>query len=84
MLSTCANPECSMEFDYREGKLFRFHKNHAPGEPRPNTHCVQHFWLCGRCAATYTLDYCETTGVLLRTKTEHASHSGWNCLIAAA
>jgi hypothetical protein len=47
MFSACANPDCKKEFDYREGHLFRFHKAHPAGEVPPNTHSVQHFWLCG-------------------------------------
>jgi hypothetical protein len=49
MLSACANPDCQVPFDYRRGKLFRFHKEHLVSEKPPNTHSVQHFWLCGVC-----------------------------------
>jgi len=84
MFSQCANPDCGVEFDYREGRLFRFHKNHAPGEPPPNTHSVQHFWLCGECSSRFTLEYREDTGVLIRRRVERAVQSEWNRLIAAA
>ena len=84
MLSRCANPECSVAFDYHQGELFRFHKNHAPNEPPPNTHSVQHFWLCGACSLRYTLEYREDQGVILHTNMENALQSEWNRLIAAA
>jgi hypothetical protein len=48
MLSVCANPDCHAAFDYQQGRLFRFHKDHPAGEKPPNTHSVQHFWLCRR------------------------------------
>lgn len=43
MLSKCANPDCGMPFDYRQGQFFRFHKNPEEGGPEANTHSVQHF-----------------------------------------
>jgi hypothetical protein len=70
MISACANPECRRAFDYREGELFRFHKAHKPGEKPPNTHSVQHYWLCGRCCLEYTLTYEGKRGVLLNRRSE--------------
>jgi len=84
MFSRCANPDCGVSFNYREGRLFRFHKNHAPHEPRPNTHSVQHFWLCGACSCQYTLEYREDSGVLITRRLEKSSQEEWNRLIAAA
>jgi len=66
MFLACANPDCKKEFDYREGRLFRFHKAHPAGEAPPNTHSVQHFWLCGKCSEEYTLAYEGVRGVLIR------------------
>jgi hypothetical protein len=57
MFSECANPDCKKEFDYREGRFFRFRKAYLDGRRRPNTHCVQHLWLCGSCSKKYTLGY---------------------------
>jgi len=51
MISKCANPQCSAPFRYlRDGKLFRV--DHDADKP---WHRMEHFWLCGRCAATMTL-----------------------------
>lgn len=66
MISSCANPSCQIPFDYRQGELFRFHKAHPPDEKPPNTHSVQHFWLCGKCSRDYTLVYADDLGVLLQ------------------
>ena len=84
MFSRCANPECGVAFDYHEGQLFRFHKNHAPGEPPPNTHSVQHFWLCGACSLRYTLEYREDQGVILNGNFEKRPQAECHRLIAAA
>lgn len=67
MISKCANPSCTVEFEYGKGQFFRFHK--APGEDgRPaNTHSIQHYWLCGECARIYCLEHKRDTGILLRT-----------------
>ena len=66
MFSVCANPECQAPFDYEHGKLFRFHKDATLNDNPPNTHCVQHFWLCSKCSDTYTLDYQSKRGVVLK------------------
>ncbi len=65
MFSACANPDCKKRFGYHEGRFFRFHKKHlASGEP-PNTHCVQHLWLCEKCSEMYALAYEEACGVVI-------------------
>jgi len=84
MFSRCANPDCGVSFDYRQGQLFRFHKAYAPHEPPPNTHSVQHFWLCGACSCQYTLEYREDRGVLMTRRLEKAWPEDWNRVIAAA
>jgi hypothetical protein len=66
MFSRCANPDCQAPFDCECGRLFRFHKNYPAAEAPPNTHAVQHFWLCGVCVETYTLEYQSERGVLIR------------------
>ncbi|MFI5095355.1 MAG: hypothetical protein WCE50_12595 [Candidatus Acidiferrum sp.] len=68
MISSCANPACQVPFDYRQGAFFRFHKSHGPDEQPPNTHSVQHFWLCAKCSRDYTLIYAQERGVLLQNR----------------
>jgi hypothetical protein len=65
MFSECANPDCKKPFDYREGRFFRFRKAYLTGGRRPNTHCVQHLWLCGNCAKGYTLAYADERDVAI-------------------
>jgi len=84
MFYYCANPDCLVPFDYQGGHVFRFHKHHAPGEPPPNTHSVQHFWLCGACSLMYTLDYRDDMGVLIRFVPGERSECEQGRLIAAA
>ena len=67
MFSACANPNCKKGFDFREGRFFRFRKEHLAGDEPPNTHCVQHLWLCGNCSERYTLAYEETLGGVVMT-----------------
>jgi len=64
MMSKCANPACSVPFRYlRDGRLFKFelhreeaHSLHLVREKeRKSGRKVEHFWLCGRCAAVVTL-----------------------------
>ena len=84
MFSVCANPECRAPFDYQQGRLFRFHKDHAAGEKPPNTHSVQHFWLCGKCCRVYSLEYRDGLGVLIFGRPETSDNPETFRFIAAA
>jgi hypothetical protein len=53
---TCANPECGASFDHQQGRFFRLYRTRRNGE-NPADQTVQDFWLCGRCAEAYTIDY---------------------------
>lgn len=63
MLSKCANPTCGSTFHYfREGKLYQFEINLSTEDDlnpqqgvRKPVRKVEHFWLCGRCAASMSL-----------------------------
>jgi len=84
MISRCANPVCQIAFDYHQGQFFRFHKAHAPDQQPPNTHSVQHFWLCGKCSRIYTLVYVEERGVLLQARSAVAASENECRSVAAA
>jgi hypothetical protein len=84
MFSECANPDCHILFDYREGRFFRFHKEYPCGETPPNTHSVQHFWLCGKCSELYTLGNEEGRGIVMRHRPEISIHRGALRFVAAA
>ena len=64
MFSACANPDCRAAFNYRQGCLFRFHKEAAAGGIK-QTHSVQHFWLCGHCCQIFTLQYRDGIGLVI-------------------
>ena len=66
MLDKCTNPECSAQFDYKQGRYFRFRRACAANQAPANTHSVEHFWLCGRCAETHALQYHKEHGVVIR------------------
>jgi hypothetical protein len=57
MLSKCANPDCLVEFDYRQGRFFRFHSNSNDGKLGREPRSDRHFWLCAACSQHYTLLY---------------------------
>lgn len=61
--SKCANAECSTPFDYRRGRFFRFQREPQDGSGASPSG-VEHFWLCDRCASTYTIVYLHGHGVL--------------------
>lgn len=65
MLARCVNESCNRPLhSFSEGRLFQFEvvsislaasdENSAPFDEKPQRETV-HFWLCGRCASTYTL-----------------------------
>ena len=68
MFSKCANPQCRAEFDYHGGEFFRFRRPLADDGRPANTHSVEHFWLCGKCAASYYLERVHNRGILLRSR----------------
>lgn len=84
MFSKCANPDCGVPFDYLRGRIFRFHKYHAADEEPPNTHSVQHFWLCGLCCEEFTLEYSDREGVLLRNRSDVTCEAEISRFVAAA
>jgi hypothetical protein len=67
MLAKCANPSCSTELVYlREGKIFMVEAPAQATKPVPSpkpANRVEHFWLCGPCAAQLTLAYDRQSGV---------------------
>lgn len=84
MISTCANPDCQAAFEYHEGQLFRFHKAYPAGGKPPNTHAVQHFWLCGCCSKEYTLAYEDGRGVVMLDRVEMSGPPSPCRFVAAA
>jgi hypothetical protein len=55
VLAKCANPACGAHFLYlHEGRIFNFPFS-DDGTPGKGLGRVEHFWLCGRCAASLTV-----------------------------
>ena len=84
MISKCGNPACAIPLDYRQGRFFRFRKNHLAGAEPVNAHSVQHFWLCGPCSAIYTLECQRDVGVVIKLHIERLRKAGIVRLISAA
>ena len=71
MVSKCLNPHCSTTFRYLgQGRLFRIdfteasRKNALAGgkmvaSTRSKANPIEHFWLCGSCAAIMTIELGE-------------------------
>lgn len=57
MFARCTNQNCSTDFDYRQGRFFRFLVRQPEGKVPPRAHPVRHFWLCRKCSKAYTLQY---------------------------
>lgn len=83
MLAKCANPSCSTPLVYlREGKIFMVESPQSQTDKdgailmRPrSSNRVEHFWLCGPCAAHMTLTYDRERGIeVVKKDVSEASH----------
>ena len=57
MLSKCANPACLSRFHYlHEGRIFNIEMTTLSSESNSAANRkIEHFWLCERCAQTFTV-----------------------------
>jgi hypothetical protein len=57
VLSKCANPACLARFHYlHQGRIFNIETGAVSSDRgRPPTRKIEHFWLCERCAQTFTV-----------------------------
>jgi len=57
VLSKCANPACFARFHYlHQGRIFNLETGPVSSDSgRPPTRRIEHFWLCERCAQTFTV-----------------------------
>jgi hypothetical protein len=60
----CANTNCAGDFDYRHGRLFRFHEQ-VGRDGHAGSYAVRHFWLCDPCSQIYALQYVSGGAVLV-------------------
>ena len=70
MYLKCAHPDCVSDFDYGQGRLFRFQQTPPQAQQPTHWHSVKHYWLCTRCCETYTIEYHRGLGVLLMHRLE--------------
>jgi hypothetical protein len=70
MYLKCAHPECSSDFDYGQGRLFRFQQTPRQEKQPAHWHAVKHYWLCSRCSECFTIEYERGMGVLLMERLE--------------
>jgi len=70
MYLRCAHPDCSSDFDYGQGRLFRFQQTPQQEKQPSHWHAVKHYWLCTRCCENYTIEYQQGVGVLLMERLE--------------
>jgi hypothetical protein len=73
MYLKCAHPDCSSDFDYTQGRLFRFQQTPQQEKQPSHWHAVKHYWLCARCCECYTIEYQQGVGVLLMERMETLS-----------
>jgi hypothetical protein len=70
MYLKCAHPDCSSDFDYGQGRLFRFQQTPAQLNQPTHWHAVKHYWLCSRCCESFLIEYQKKVGVLLMERLE--------------
>lgn len=70
MYLKCAHPDCSSDFDYGQGRLFRFQQTPAQLKQPSHWHAVKHYWLCARCCESFMIEYQKGVGVLLMERLE--------------
>jgi hypothetical protein len=70
MYLKCAHPDCSSDFDYGQGRLYRFQQSPRQEKQPSHWHGVKHYWLCARCCEDYTIEYHKGVGVLLMERLE--------------
>ena len=83
MVSNCANPKCAVPLRYlRDGRLFQFEvralgsiKNDSPdaAAKRRPLRQVWHYWLCGACSSTMTLQFDQLRGLRIMPLQPHYS-----------
>jgi len=83
VFSSCANPACRAEFNYRQGAILRLRKQPTKNGQPPKCDSFQHFWLCAVCAETYRLEYRSGHGVLLKRVSGNTAKDGLLSLVVA-
>ena len=81
MVSNCANPNCGTPLRYlRDGRLYQFEvravskadSQDSPPKRRPLRQ-VWHYWLCGACSSSMTLQFDQLRGLKIMPLQHHCS-----------
>ena len=83
MFARCSNMNCATDFDYRQGRFFRFLVPYPQGKAPANAHPVRHFWLCKDCSESYTMQYRNGRCELVRRCAKTGSREGMLQTVAA-
>jgi hypothetical protein len=70
MYLKCAHPDCTSDFDYGQGRLFRFQQTPRQEKQPSHWHAMKHYWLCTRCCESFVIEYQAGVGVLLMERLE--------------
>ena len=70
MYLKCAHPDCLVDFDYAQGRLYRFQQTPHQEKQPAHWHAVKHYWLCARCCGNFSIEYQNGVGVLLMERLE--------------
>lgn len=83
MVSNCANPNCAVPLRYlRDGRLFQFEvralssgraESEEPAPKRRPLRQVWHYWLCGACSSSMTLQFDQLRGLKIMPLKHHCS-----------
>jgi hypothetical protein len=73
MMNHCSNPNCGKPLHYlREGRIYVFDvedpQSSVSSDGRYPHHHLEHFWLCGRCSETLSLERAGDAGIRLMPK----------------
>lgn len=65
MVNHCANPHCCKPLHYlREGRIYVFEVGGSSGlESDRKTRRMEHFWLCGSCSESFSLEHSIELGI---------------------
>jgi hypothetical protein len=70
MYFKCTHPDCLSDFDYGQGRLYRFQQTPLQERQPTHWHAVKHYWLCARCCENFSIAYQKGVGVLLMERLE--------------
>jgi hypothetical protein len=82
MFEKCLNPDCGLPFDYREGRLIRICSTDA--NSAAEHHCVEHFWLCGKCSERFVFAHERGAGMKIRLRVPESQETAARSLAATA